>query len=40
MMLAIDPPQKGVESDATVDKYLAEKKKVMDGLKERAQLLS
>jgi aspartate/methionine/tyrosine aminotransferase len=39
MLLAVDPPQKGVESDATVEKYLQEKANVMKGLKERALLL-
>ena len=40
VLLQVDPPKKGSESDATVEKYLNERKQVLGGLKERALLLS
>jgi alanine transaminase len=36
----VDPPQKGKESDATVDKFLKEKEAIYDGLRKRAELLT
>jgi len=35
----VNPPQKGIESDACVEQFLAEKAKVENGLKRRALLL-
>lgn len=39
-LLSIDPPTRGVESDATVDKYESEKNQIFNGLKDRAELLT
>jgi aspartate/methionine/tyrosine aminotransferase len=39
-LLLVDPPKRGVESDATVDKFEKEKSDIFDGLRTRAELLS
>eukprot|EP00347_Sterkiella_histriomuscorum_P013729 403363591 len=39
-LLSVDPPTRGVESDATVQKYEQEKNEIFKGLRERAELLS
>lgn len=36
LTLMIDPPQKGIESDACVDEYNQEKDQIFYGLKDRA----
>ena len=37
--LMVDPPREGRESDATIAQYRSQRDMVMDGLRERAQLL-
>lgn len=39
-LLAVDPPKRGVESEATVAKYEHEKNTIFNGLRDRAELLS
>jgi hypothetical protein len=39
-LLLVDPPQRGVESNATMDLYEKEKNDIFNGLKTRAELLS
>ena len=39
-LLLVDPPKRGVESDATVNKFEKEKSDIFDGLRTRAELLS
>jgi alanine transaminase len=39
-LLSVEPPKRGVESDATVDLYEREKTEIYNGLRERAELLS
>lgn len=39
-MLSVDPPVKGIESDATVQLYEQEKTQIYNGLRERAELLT
>jgi len=39
-LLLVDPPKRGVESDATVNLYEKEKSDIFNGLTQRAELLS
>ncbi len=39
-LLLVDPPKRGVESDATVNKYEQEKSDIFNGLVTRSELLS
>ena len=39
-LLLVDPPQQGVESDETVEKFQKEKNSIFQGLKTRAELLT
>lgn len=39
-LLLVDPPKRGVESDATMDQYEKERSDIYNGLKDRAELLS
>ena len=39
-LLLVDPPKRGFESDATVDKFEQEKNYIFEGLRKRAELLS
>jgi len=36
----VNPPQEGVESSECVEKYFRERNEIMNGLKEKALLLS
>ena len=39
-LLLVDPPKRGVESDATMDLYEKERSDIFNGLRDRAELLS
>ena len=39
-LLLVDPPKRGVESDATMEIYEKERSDIYNGLKDRAELLS
>ena len=39
-LLLVDPPRRGVESDATMDLYEKERSDIFNGLRDRAELLS